>query len=157
GRYGLARALAGVRPPVLEGRPALDSTGAAAADVVAAGPLYDPQRATADGATRLQSALPLVCWLEYGRLDLGRDDLHQESPTPARRRHRAGVLCAGGGPGARAALVVGGTLHRRRDTAGGVGRAEELSSAGERPGRPAAGRSGESHRELSWRAPQQCD
>src|SRR6185437_14991264 len=50
----------GVRRPVCEARPALDTTGAAAAGAAAAGVLLGSQRTPADGTDRVQPAVPLV-------------------------------------------------------------------------------------------------
>src|SRR5260370_13200294 len=56
-----------------------DCPGEAAAGAVAAGALYGAQRADADGAIELQSAVSLVCGNERRRCGVGRDRVHQES------------------------------------------------------------------------------
>ena len=56
----LRGAVAAVRAALRAGGPAVDRPGAAAAGAAAAGALQRAQRAAADGAARLQPALPLV-------------------------------------------------------------------------------------------------
>src|SRR5260370_17944130 len=92
-----------LRGPVRAGGPAVDRTGGVAAGPVVPDPVYDPQRAAADGAARLQLALPLVRGPEHGRAGVGPDRVHQEPPTAARRRGRHPVPGTRGRPGATAA------------------------------------------------------
>src|SRR5688500_18852362 len=57
---GSGRDVEAVRSAVLGGRAAVDSTGTAVARVIITGLLLDSQRKPADGAARLQPAVPLV-------------------------------------------------------------------------------------------------
>ena len=100
-------------------------------------PLHHPQRAAADRAAAIQPAVSLVCRAEHRRPDLGCDDVHEESRSPARRatspmRSSPEVL---GGDRAEG-LLVGRAFHRRRHAAGGVGEPEEFPPAGRRPPTP---------------------
>src|SRR5277367_2275110 len=59
-------------------RTSLDPAGAIAERLAAAGVLRHPVGTTADGATELQSLIPLVRWSFAGRSDLGPDNIHEE-------------------------------------------------------------------------------
>jgi len=115
-----------LRGAVRPGRPAVDRAGAAAGPV-APDPVYDPQRAAAVGAARLQLALPLVRWPEHGRAGVGPDRVHQEPPAAAGRRGRHRVPGTCGGAGAAAEVALGRTSEcarsafARRPGAGRVG------------------------------------
>jgi hypothetical protein len=61
--------------------------GEAVARFGAAGAIHDPQRASVDGATRLQPSVPLVCGPGDGRSCVGPHGLHQE-PGPSVGRGR---------------------------------------------------------------------
>ena len=76
-------------------RPPVDSAREAVARAAAASPLHDPQRAAADGATRLQPAVSLVRGPRDGRRRVVADDVHEESRSAAGRRHRGRVLRRG--------------------------------------------------------------
>ena len=58
---GPAPIVAPVRGDVCEDGPAVDPAGASAAGAAAPGAVFGAQRADADGATRIQPAVPLVC------------------------------------------------------------------------------------------------
>src|SRR5438093_11210963 len=87
------------------GRPS-DRAREAAARAAVAGAVHDPQRAAADGATRLQPAVSLVRGSGDGRPRLERHGVHQEPRAAARGGDRPRILRPGGGPsaGARTAL-----------------------------------------------------
>ena len=63
---------------------AVDPAGAIAAGAAAAGVLHDPVGDAAHGATRLQSAVPLVRRAWRRRAGVGADGVHEE-PRPAAR------------------------------------------------------------------------
>src|ERR1700730_12179269 len=75
----------GIREAVREARTAVDSSGETASCAAVAGLLFGAFGAAADGATRLQSAVPLVCRAVAGCRGVGRYGLHQEPRTPDRR------------------------------------------------------------------------
>src|SRR5450755_998684 len=58
---------------------AVDRAGKAAAGAAVATAIFDPQRAAADGATGIQSAVPLGCGVECGRAGVGPHGVQQES------------------------------------------------------------------------------
>ena len=89
----LAAAVAAVRSAVLDDGPAVDPARAVAARVAAADAVQHSQRAAADGGAGLQRPVSVVCRPEPGRSDLGRHDVHEESRSAARGRHRRCVLC----------------------------------------------------------------
>src|SRR2546427_8358187 len=86
--------------------PALDRAREAAARSAVTSAVHDPQRAAADGATRLQPAVSLVRGSGDGRPRLERHGVHQEPRAAARGGDRPRILRPGGGPsaGARTAL-----------------------------------------------------
>src|SRR5438128_1373986 len=63
---------------VLRGGSAIDPAGAAPTCPITTGVLLDPQRTIADGTTRLQPAVPLVCGLGDRRQGVGCDGVRQE-------------------------------------------------------------------------------
>ena len=67
-RPSTATAFAAVRADVCRHRSPLDRPGEAAAGLAAAGALHHPQRTDADGATRLQPPVPVVCGTAHGQL-----------------------------------------------------------------------------------------
>src|SRR2546427_6480725 len=85
------------------------------------------QRTDADGATRLQLVVPLVCGTEHGRSDLECDGVHEESAASAGRRHRRRFFRSRTQAGTFAGLAVGRALHSGWNSTGGMGRTEELS------------------------------
>ena len=127
-RAGLAgwrvrAALRGHGPPV--GR-----TGAAAARLAAAGVLLGALRAPADGADRLQPAVPLVRGAGHRRCRVGPLDVLQE-PRPAAGCRCCGEVPRGGAaPSQGQALPVGRSLLGRRHAGGGVGQPQELPRQG---------------------------
>src|SRR5664280_3851585 len=70
----------------------VDSTGTVTALSAASSTIYRAQRAHDDGAAGLQRALSLVRRTEYGRPDLGRDRVYQESHAVPRWRDRRQIL-----------------------------------------------------------------
>src|SRR4029450_1861675 len=82
----LEGALAAVLEAVLEVGTTVDSAGKASSRVVVAGVLHDSERAAADGATRLQPAVPLVRGARDGRPGVESDDVQEESGSPAQPR-----------------------------------------------------------------------
>src|SRR3978361_2547739 len=66
---------------VLGPGPAFDPAGAVASGAAAAGVLFGALRADADGADRLQSAVPMVCRIGDGCRDLAPDGVHAQPRT----------------------------------------------------------------------------
>src|SRR5438093_11884469 len=64
---GADGAVAGIREALCQVRPAIDSAGEIASRAAGAGVLFGALGAAADAATRLQSAVPLVCRAVAGR------------------------------------------------------------------------------------------
>ena len=120
-------------------RAPVDCAGEAAARAVAAGALHDPQRAAADGATRLQPAVSLVRGARDGRRRVVADDVHEESRSAARRRHRGRVLRRDRDPRRHGAAAVRRSFHRRRHVARGLGESQEFPAPGSRSRPPEAG------------------
>ena len=73
------------------GRPSIRA-GEAAPRLAAASDLHHPQRAAVDGATGLQHPVSLVRGPGHGRRRVVGHDLHEESRSLARRRHRPRLL-----------------------------------------------------------------
>src|SRR5688572_27817685 len=90
------------------------------------------QRADADGAARLQLAVPLVRGPSDGRGGLGSDGLHEEPRPAAGGRGGRGVLRRGARAGAGEAPAVERALHGGRDADRGVGEPQELPAEGGR-------------------------
>src|SRR5215468_913137 len=63
---GHGRAVGRIRQAVCAGGPTVDRTREVAPRPAAAGAVQRAERAAADGAARLQLAVPLVCRLEHG-------------------------------------------------------------------------------------------
>src|SRR5215467_9165996 len=81
---GAGGSVAGIRKAVRQTWPAVDSAGAIASHSAVAGLLFGALGAAADGAARLQSAVPVVCRAVAGCRGLGRDGVHQEPRAPDR-------------------------------------------------------------------------
>ena len=138
----LAGVVAGVRQLVCARRTAVDPAGAAAAGAAAAGVLHGALGAAADGATRLQSAVPLVRRALGGRCGVGCDGVLQEPRPAARWRYRGQVLCRRAEPAAGAQAALQRALLGRRHADRGLGQHEELRSEGRRRSAVAAVRGG---------------
>src|SRR5438445_6390889 len=108
------------------GRPSI-APGEVVACVAAPSVVLRAQRTDADGATRLQLVVPLVCGTEHGRSDLECDGVHEESAASAGRRHRRRFFRSRTQAGTFAGLAVGRALHSGWNSTGGMGRTEELS------------------------------
>ena len=104
---------------------------------------------------RVQPAVSVVCRPRHGRRRVGADDLHQESGSAARGRHRARLLRRRRRAGPRPPPAVGRALHRRRHAAGGVGRPEEFQAEGS--AQRAARRSGQSDGQFPRRTALESD
>ena len=132
GRRGAAGAVADVRRALCARRPAVDPAGAAVAGAAAAGVLHGALGAAVDGATRLQSVVPLVRRALDGRSGVGCDRVLQEPGSAARRRYRGQVLCQRAEPAAGAQAAVQRALLGRRHADRGLGQHEELRAEGRR-------------------------
>src|SRR5690348_15910902 len=85
-RRGAGGAVAGVREAVRQAgaapglrRGRLDCSRETTSRPAVAGVLFGALGAAVEGATRLQSAVPVVCWTVAGRGGVGRHGVHQES------------------------------------------------------------------------------
>ena len=135
----LASLDAGFRAALRGHGAAVDRAGAAAAGLAAAGVLLGALRAAADGADRLQPAVPLVRRARHRRCRLGPFDVLEE-PRPAAGRGRGGEVPGGGAaPPQGQALPVGRSLLGGRHAGRGLGQLEELPCQG-RLGRAAGAR-----------------
>src|SRR3984893_15517030 len=81
---GAGGSVAGIRKAVRQTWAAIDSAGEIASRSAVAGLLFGAFGAAADGAARLQSAVPLVCWAVAGCRGVGRNGVHQEPRAPDR-------------------------------------------------------------------------
>ena len=140
GERSAGRAVGGVRPALRPSGPAVDPAREAAAGVAAAGVLFDPLGAPADGAARVRPPVPLVRRARDRGPGVGRLDLLQEPRPPARGRGGGALPRHGAGAARGQAPAFGRPLLRRRHPDPGLGEHEELPPEG-RSGR-AAGRAG---------------
>src|SRR5439155_8424892 len=82
-RRGIRKTATTVKQAVRQNWTPLDCAGEVVAGAPTASAVLGAKRTAVDGTARLQSAVPLVRWLEHGRLRLGRDGVHQEPRAPA--------------------------------------------------------------------------
>ena len=127
-RRGTDGSVARFRAALRQVRPAVDPAREIASRSAAAGLLFGALGGAVDGATRLQSAVPLVCWAVVGHRGVGRECVHQEPRAPDRGRHCSQVHGRGSEPGAGQSAAVGRPFLGRRHADRGVGEHEELSS-----------------------------
>jgi hypothetical protein len=145
----------GIRGAVRQVWAAVDPAGAIASRPAVTGLLYGSLGAPADGAARVQSAVPLVCRSVTGRRDLGRNRVHQKPRAPDRGGHRDQVHGRSAQPGTGEGAVVERSFLGRWDADRGVGQHEELPP--QRRQRRAAGAGAQWRARLSWREAQQRD
>src|SRR5712664_4482872 len=107
-----------------------DPSGAIAERLAAAGVLRHPLGAPIDGATGLQSFVPLVRGTVAGRSGLGPDHLHQEPGAAAERRCVHEVHDQASEPSAGQAAAVGRALLGGWNADRSLGFTEELSPQG---------------------------
>src|ERR1700730_309004 len=77
-RRGAGGTVGRIREAVRQVRTALDCSGETTSRAAVAGVLFGALGAAADGAARLQSAVPLVCRAVAGRRGVGRHGVYQE-------------------------------------------------------------------------------
>lgn len=130
GQRGSGRAERPFGGALLPDGPAVDPARDATAGDALAGVLFRPVRADVDGADRLQSPVPLVCWAGDGRRRLASDGVHAQ-PRPA-SRDRSGPRLPGGSHGAAwcEAALVWRPLLGRRHADRCLGQHEELPGQG---------------------------
>src|SRR6266446_844534 len=100
--------------------------------LLAVGAVYRAQRAHADGATGLQSAVSLVRGAEHRRSGVGCNRLHQESRAALARRNCPELLCRGAGAGPPPRPALDRALHGRRHADRSVGESQKLQAQGPR-------------------------
>ena len=121
---------------------AVDPPGAIAAGAAAASVLHGALGTAVDGATRLQSVVPLVRRVVGGRCGVGCNRILQEPRPAARRRHRGQVHDQRAEPATSARAALQRALLGRRHADRGLGQHEEFlcprMAASRHPGKAAA-------------------
>ena len=119
-------------------RAALDPAGEAAAGPAAAGVLLGALGAAADGAARLQPAVPLVRRPRRSTIRSGTPRCSPRTATGCSRARSRQVLGGGARPAAGQGAAVGRALLGRRHADRGLGQHEELPAEGRRRSTPPA-------------------
>ncbi len=111
--------------------------------------VHGAQRAAADGATRLQPVVPLVCGPEHGRRGVGADGVHEEPRPFAGRRYCGCLFRWRGGKDSLARAAERRALHGGREFLEAWAGAKSFIRK-DCKSEPTRGRRQQSDGELSW-------